>query len=178
MAQDWQMPRLSDRCQCGAEFEVDQPLTAALLETPQGYERHDYCPACELPAGDAVVAHWKTRRRPPRDADKRVTFDAQAILSFFERLSADEDAVAASAEKTQFRFVLALLLWRKKLLNFEATEHEDEREFWLFNTKRSSDRYRVLRPAIDETEMEQLSLQVEALLSGQIEAMEATPADA
>lgn len=164
MAVDWQMPRRSDRC-CvtGRVFEIGESFWVVLRQTPAGYERADYAldhaPADTL---DDELARWRTRRPEPKTQQTAPT-DRAALLKLFQSLDADEP------QHVQLRFVLALLLWRKKVLNLTDTEQGDAGEWWVFRRiGEEGEMHRVLRPELDETAAEQLGAQLESLLAGEI----------
>lgn len=160
MAHEWNMPRQSPSCcACEREFEVGEAFGAFLYTAPGGFERRDYCAAC-APADDAALAHWKTRRPAP-STRRAPAFDRETVFTFFSRLD-DPD----TPDKLQFRFVLALLLWRKKVLRFAETITDREGELWRFETPTGGQRYDVRRPELDETQIERLSAQLEQLLAG------------
>ena len=172
MATDYQMPRPGKVCSaCERAFEVEERFRACLYEIDEGYERRDYCARCAVPDAPAPVGSW-TSRRPAPAARKVQPFDREAIFNFFRRLE-DPD----TPEKVQFRFVLALLLWRKKVLKLDRSTQEDEREFWEFGMKATGESHRVERPILAEDELERLSGQLEHLLSGQPGELEALTPD-
>ncbi|MCA9243093.1 MAG: hypothetical protein KDA32_03995 [Phycisphaerales bacterium] len=154
------MPRRGDHCRvCGRGFAAGDHYRALLFETEQGYEREEVCLGCP-PHGDDFLASWRTHRPHPTGPQK-VRLDLPAIFSFFEGL-----ADATEPEKVQFRFVLALLLWRKKALRLQDSNSADGVETWHFTRPKSEDRYQVARPALDDQRIEELSAQLEALLAG------------
>jgi hypothetical protein len=162
MNHDWQMPRRGEACTaCQAAFEPGTVFNAYLYETSSGYERRDFCLRCALPAEPEPIGFWRTRRPQPT-ARKTAPFDREAVFAFFQRLQA-----ADSAGQLQFRFVLALLLWRKKVLKFDDTVHGDNGEVWRFTQPQTHETYNVARPELDEAEIERLSNQLEQLLAGQ-----------
>ena len=163
MATDWEMPRRGDVCcVCQKSFEPGDDLRAYLFETPEGYQRRDYCLNCPEPTDPSIVGSWKTRRPLPA-AKKTQVFDREAIFQLFTTL---EDAEAP--ERIQLRFVLALLLWRKKVLKFVNTETRENRETWLYAMPKSDARYAVIRPDLGEEQLERLGEQLEALLTGEV----------
>jgi len=108
------MPRRGEACAaCGRDFQPGETIRAYLYEFPEGYERRDYCANCRPPDEPFAIGSWQTRRPQPT-AKKTSAFDREAIYRFFEQL---EDA--DTPEKQRLRFVLALLLWRKKVLKFD-----------------------------------------------------------
>ncbi len=161
MAQDWQMPRPgSGCCTCAREFGTGEAFRVCLHETPAGYERRDYCATCSPAGGAEVIATWKTRRPPPAPK-KGPSFDPAAIFRFFQRLEG-----ADGPGQVQLRFVLALLLWRKKILRLERSVAGGAREEWEFSERGSDATHRVIRPELADDELERLSGQLELLLAG------------
>lgn len=167
MSQDWQMPRRGEACNaCQAHFEPGTAFNAFLFETSAGYERRDYCLACPPPAEPTPVGYWRTRRPLPT-VRKSAPFDREAVYGFFQRLHS-----AAEPHQLQFRFVLALLLWRKKVLKFIETIITDGAEAWRFIQPQSQEAFDVAKPDLDEEEIDRLSGQLEDLLAGGSEEME------
>jgi hypothetical protein len=124
------------------------------------FQREDVCDACPAPAHGGVVGWWRTRRKAPPERRSHA-FDREAVYSFFTRLEED-----AQADKRQFRFVLALLLWRKKVLKLTDTADRAGEEAWNFVAVHDGRKFAVVRPDLDEAQIERLSEQLEALLSG------------
>lgn len=167
MSQDWQMPRRGEACSaCQAHFEHGTHFNDYLFETNAGYERRDFCLTCAPPAEPLPIGHWRTRRPMPM-VRRAAAFDREAVFGFFQRLHS-----AAEPHQVQFRFVLALLLWRKKVLKFVETLATESGEAWKFIQPQSQETYDVQRPELDEEEIDRLSRQLEDLLASGGEAME------
>lgn len=161
MANDWQMPRRSDACAaCERPFEIGDPLHAFLYELAEGYVRSDYCDACEPKADPPPVGSWRTTRRAP--ATRKPAFDAEGIFTLFEQLDG-----ATEPGRRQLRFCLALLLWRKKTLRLDGSEIVDGVEHWRFTAVRGGTPHDVIRPELDDAEVERLSVQLEAVMAGE-----------
>ena len=162
MSTEWSMPRRGEACTgCHRPFAVGQQFAVHLYEADGGYARREFCEQCQPSPRPEPVAAWKTRR--PAPATKRtMSFDREAICGVFERLeTADQPA------QVQLRFVLALLLWRKKVLRLERTAALDGQEVWDFVIVQTGAVQRVPRPDLDEQQLEQLSAQLETLLAGE-----------
>jgi hypothetical protein len=76
---------------------------------------------------------------------------------------------AAQAEETEqekinFRFVLALILMRKRRLKYDATKTEDGREIWRLRVVGEGVFTEVVNPHLDEEQIEQLSSQIGQIL--------------
>ena len=130
---------------CGATgrpIVADEVFVAALRETPTGFERVDV----KLEAWDAfprdhIVAFWKmTMRRA--EAKKKMLVDDAVLLDLLLRL-ADTDQI----DKLCFRFVLALILMRKRLVIYEDTKHDDQgREIWTMRVRGREGTITVIDP--------------------------------
>ncbi len=206
MPNDWQMPRAGHACaSCARSFNPDETFRASLYETPAGYERRDFCLTCTPPSQPPAVGTWKARRAAPAAKPTR-TFDRQAMYQLFVQLADSSDsseppdssahpaaeptdssggqdpgvntgAGVARTDQTQLRFVLALLLWRKRVLKFTGAVESDQGEGWEFVAPAAGETHRVRRPPLAEDQLEHLSNQLEQLLSGESgDADPSTPA--
>jgi len=163
LATEWQMPPSTGQCAAGDRaFEPGDAFRAYLFATPGGYERRDYCLACAPPAGEAPIASWKARHAAP-SAPRRRALDVETVYALFEGLAAD-----GPPQQRQLRFVLALLLWRRRVLKLTDTVQEGEQEHWRFAAPSRGDLHVVERPPLAEEEIERLSAQLESLISGQV----------
>ncbi len=159
MATEWQMPQPGSACAtCAHAFEPGEAFRACLYESDTGYQRRDYCTRCEPPPEPAALATWQTRR--PIPTKKVQIFDRAAMYEFFRGLEADP-----RPEKVQFRFVLALLLWRKRVIKLDRSLTVGEHEEWEFSVPATGEVHRVARPDLAEEELERLSGQLEQLLA-------------
>ena len=165
MSNQWEMPRRGNICSAEAhEFAVSEPIWALLFETKDGYERRDFCLAHAPDDACGEIARWLTRRPEPRAA-KVQPFDREATFNFFKRLALQPEGAEISEQKLQFRFVLALLLWRKKVLKLESSDSAGDREVWCFRAPHADETFCVERPELAEDEIESLSQQLETLLA-------------
>ncbi len=172
MSSDWQMPRRNDRCgHCARRFDPGDVLQSRLYESVSGYERADYCDGCVPPAGPETVAAWRSRRSEST-ARRGAGFDRETALSFFRRL-----AEPTSPEQQQFRFVLGILLWRKKVLRFDRSDRTRDGEVWSFHIVAGDETFELPVPDLDESRLEQLSAQLDGLLSGGFDPLENTEQD-
>lgn len=168
MSREWNMPRRGEVCHATQRpFEVGEEFQVCLFETPEGYERRDYGLDVEPPTDPPPIASWRTRR--PEPATRKVQpFDREAIYAFFTRLDDPQ-----SPSQLQFRFALALLLWRKKVVRLDDTDVVDDVEQWRFVVPRTGEVHTVVRPELDEQQLEDLSTQLEQLLAGEAGDLEA-----
>lgn len=82
-----------------------------------------------------LFGYWKSRIPEPKQKKQRLFVDDQMLMNLLERLAGSEDG-----RRQSFRFVLALILMRKKLLRYDGSETEtgDEGEsihWWKLTPK-------------------------------------------
>jgi hypothetical protein len=77
------------------------------------------------------------------------------LMAFFDRLANETDP-----EKLNFRFVLALVLMRKRRLKYDGTRMEDGREVWSLRVVGEKAMVEVANPHLDDEQIELLTSQV------------------
>ena len=153
--------RPGNRCAvCSADLAPGDRLMAALRETAEGFERVDVCPAC-WPAFDraGLLAFWQAAVRRS-DAKPKRFVDDEVLCELFERL-----ADVPEPAKQNFRFVLGLILMRKRLLTYEASRHDDGRDVWVVRRRGKQDRLDLLNPHLDELQVAEVSQQLGDILN-------------
>lgn len=172
MTGDWEISRPTGKCAVTERVLGEgECYFAALFETPEGLVRRDYAEAVWTGPPEGCFCHWRGRV-PVREkkATTIVAVDRELLLQIFMRL---EDA--ESEAQRQFRFVLALLLMRKRVLKLENTVREAGQEYWELRVvgDESATTHRVLNPRLSPQQVDRLNAQVLALLGGDVEVVEA-----
>ncbi len=149
---DWEIKKPLGCCS-GSNKEIlpGDEYFAALIETNQGLERHDYCKEYWQENHPEVFYFWKAIMPDPNQK-KSIFIDDDTIMTFFNRLADEEDA-----EKINFRFVLCLMLMRKRRLKYVSSEVQDERELWLLNVAGEKRTTQVVNPNLREEQIEELT---------------------
>ncbi len=174
MAKEYNITRTAGLCSaCEQSLEPGQEFVATVRETVGDDDetelvRQDYCLACWEPAAEqttadkAVLGIWHARATAPKE--KKKTFvDDELLVSFFDRLEgADQPA------KVQFRFVLALILMRKKLLAYDGVEPGDGERPWLMHFRGAGRKCKVIDPHMDEEKIAEVSRQLGDVLEGDL----------
>jgi len=157
---DWLIKKtLGQCCQTGRQFAVGEEYYAALVETETGQlERRDYSSDWWQQHKPQVYCFWKTRM-PDSQQPKKLFVDDEMLMAFFERLGGE-----TAQEKINFRFVLTLVLMRKRRLKYESSEIKDGAEVWTMRITGTDDRVEVINPHLTEDEIEQLSSQMGQIL--------------
>jgi len=105
-----------------------------------------------------VFCYWRTKLPNP-EQKKRIFVDDDMLMAFFERLEQESEQ-----EKINFRFVLTLVLMRKRRLKYDSTKIEDDREVWRLKVTGEKEFVEVVNPHLDEEQIEQLSSQIGQIL--------------
>jgi hypothetical protein len=150
-------------CVTGQPIEPGQKFVAALLETPAGFERAD-CSLDAWPSHDRkdVVAFWQTVMPRP-EQKKKIFVDDTVLCELFERL-----ADVSEPAKLHFRFVLGLILMRKRLIIYESTRTDSGREIWSVRMKGRQDFLDLLNPKLDEAQIREVSQQLSEILEQEL----------
>jgi len=168
MATDWELARTTGRCAAtGRTFAEGEAYYAALFETPAGLERRDYGLDAWSGPPAGSFCHWRGRIPVREKKPASLDIDPQMLTQLFVGL---EDH--PSETRQQFRFVLALLLMRKRLLRFEGADRDGRQEYWQMRLAADKSLHRVLNPRLTDEHIARLSAQLTALLSGEVEAFE------
>ncbi|MCH8824701.1 MAG: hypothetical protein IH984_14475 [Planctomycetes bacterium] len=166
---------------CAASGETLQPgdeCIATLCERieDEGFDRLDYCPR-EWESGtrpERLFSYWRTTV-PASDAKEKILVDDSVLMDLFERLGQDK-----RQQRIAFRFILALILMRKRLLRYvrrggggdegDAGDKGDN-EIWFMRPKGSdpdSPLIEVINPQLSEEDIRELSDQLTEVLQGEI----------
>jgi hypothetical protein len=89
------------------------------------------------------------------------------LTQLFLRLEEEEGEA-----KQQFRFMLALLLMRKRLLKMQDSVREEGREYWRLMLMSDRSIHKVWNPELAPEQVDRLSAQLTAILSGGADAIE------
>lgn len=155
------------RCSAtGRVFEEGERYCAALIETPEGVDRRDYALDAWQGPPEGTLCFWHGRV-PVRAQKGPVTVNADLLTRLFCRLEEE-----TSPGRQQFRFMLALLLMRKRILRLSDTIQDGDEEYWELTLMSDRSTHRVLNPRLSPEATERLSEQLTAVLSGEIDAME------
>ncbi|MGQ9650684.1 MAG: hypothetical protein ACUVXJ_11285 [Phycisphaerae bacterium] len=168
MVEDWEVSRTTGRCAAS-----DRPLAegeayyAVLLETTSGFERRDYAIDAWQGPPEGTFCYWRGRVPVREKKPCSYAVDMAILSQLFTQL---EDAQSES--KQQLRFVLALLLMRKRLLKMDRSTTEEGREYWHMRMTSDQTVHRVLNPRLEKEQIDRLSAQLTAILSGEVDALQ------
>jgi hypothetical protein len=147
----------------GKPIEPGEKFTAALRETSAGFERLDISLGHwdEFDRKD-VIAFWQTSMPRP-EQKKKVFVDDAVLCELFDRLG-----TATEQNKLSFRFVLGLILMRKRLLVYETTRQEDGHDIWCVRQKGREEKLDLVDPKLNEQQMMEVSKQLGEILNEEL----------
>jgi hypothetical protein len=89
--------------------------------------------------------------------------DDGVLCELFERLASTTEPA-----KLNFRFVLGLILMRKRMIVYEDTRQEEGKEIWSVRFKGRDDRLNLLNPKLDEQQVMEVSQQLGEILNEEL----------
>lgn len=141
------------------------------------------------PGRESIFAYWRTRRPEEQDGEVvKIRFDPVVVLEFFRGLGgkgaaegeaegeeesagegAEPPAGPSESQRRDLRFVLSLLLIRKKVLLLKGTFIRDQYEWLELQERIEKDRtYEIANPELSESELEQVRDAIGELLQMQV----------
>ena len=162
---DWEIYKPLGECAAtGKKIEFGEEYFGALVEGADGLERKDFSAEYWYTEKPDVYCYWKSRLPSP-DQKKQIFVDDDMLMGFFERLANETDQ-----ERLNFRFVLALILMRKRRLKYDTTVMENGREIWRLKVTGEKRLIQVENPHLNEEEIEALSEQIGQVLHADLKA--------
>ncbi len=181
--QNWNIGRVDWRCaECQSELPPATSCWAVLSEnSPDAvrqsglpFQRQNYCEGCwqsqfETGLLKGVFSHWKTSVPEP-NRKARLLVDDHVLVDLFTRLGEQMDGA-----NLRFRFVLALLLMRKRILRYESSEllsqeqrhalnlTDEKSELWHMSLK--GEGVDVINPVLTNEQIGEVSEQISAILA-------------
>ena len=205
-APTYDIARPSGHCAfTGRALEPGEHYMAALVELEPDEQpvKQDAAAVLGFQRVDVSLDAWKEGHRPPRlfghwkavvpepNQKKKLLVDDDVLMNLLRRL-----ADATEPNRIAFRFVLALILMRKKLLRYDGTAkkqanvevtqedgstvtQEVEQEWWqmtpkldvskgIFGKWNEEEAIDVLDPHLDEQQIQQVGEQVSEILNAEL----------
>ena len=151
---DYQIQGNTRRCAVSAkELQPGDKVFSVLIERDGKLERQDYSSACWQGPPQGIFCFWSSTVPSP-SAPRRPQFDDDLLLDCFQRLDG-----AQEPDKVKFRYVIGLLLMRRKRLKFEEAPRRNGHAVLCLRCMRSGTLYEVVNPHLTDEEI--LSVQQE-----------------
>lgn len=74
-------------------------------------------------------------------------------------------ADAVELPKVSFRFVLGLILMRKRLIVYDGSRHDEGRDVWIVRLRGKAEQMDLVDPKLNETQVAEVSQQLGQILN-------------
>jgi hypothetical protein len=146
---DYQIQNSSRRCAItGRELNPGERYYSVLLDDGGTFTRKDYSVEAWQGPPEGAFSFWQGRL-PTGQGPRRLVIDDDMLVECFERLEGQEEP-----NKLSFRFVLALLLMRRRRFKLEESRQEGDAEVLVLRCPRTGARHQVLDPKMSDEELE------------------------
>ncbi len=165
MADLWQVAKSSKVCAAsGEEIPPEVPFYSGLLEGENGFERRDYSAAAWPEVDHGVFFSYWRNKGYSLNPDRRPPVDYERLLAFFDQLEGSEEA-----GKRLLRYVLALVLVRRRRLRLDDMKREEDGDrLVLFDRRNGGKTVEVLAPQVTEEELLQTQERLQQLFDADL----------
>jgi hypothetical protein len=145
---DYQIQPNTRRCVAtGRELQPGEKFYSALLDEGGKFVRQDFADDAWRGPPERAFSFWSGRVTEP-ERGRRPRIDDDLLLDCFQRLEGQTDPGRVS-----FRYVVSLLLMRRKRLKFEEARVENGQEVLCLRCARTGARHQTVNPRLTEEEM-------------------------
>ncbi len=169
---EWDIQSRADACTaCQRPFADKEAYHTLLSVDATGYARRDLCGVCYASASrDGVASYWQGEYKlpppPPPEAIQKET--AETLL---RKLVESTDPSHAAA-----RYILAVMLERKRILKHRDTVHEkDGNDLLVYEHARTGESFTLPDPHLRLDQLTHVQEEVAALLQPPAEGAKAEP---
>jgi hypothetical protein len=152
---DYQIQPNSRRCAItGRELQPGERFYSALLEEERQFVRKDFSQEAWQGPPQGAVSFWTGHVLAATDKAKP-RFDDDLLEDCFGRLEGQMES-----GRVNFRYVVALLLMRRRRLRFENSVMDAGVEKMILRCMRTGARHEVINPRLSDDEMAQVQDEV------------------
>jgi hypothetical protein len=145
---DYQIQPNTRRCAAtGKELPPGAKVYSVLLEQEGKLVRRDYSSEAWQGPPEGAFSFW-AGRVPAQEQGRQVRIDDEMLLECLQRLQGN-----AEPGRVNFRYVVALLLMRRKRLKFDQVRTAEGQEVLHLRCARTGAVYEVVNPRLTEDEM-------------------------
>jgi hypothetical protein len=156
---DYQIQPNSRRCAVtGRDLQAGERFYSALVEEDHRLTRKDYSAEAWQGPPQGAVSFW-TGHVPAATDKVKPRFDDDLLEDCFQRLEGQTEP-----SRVNFRYVVALLLMRRRRLRFETSVMDAGVEKMILSCLRSGARHEVINPRLSDDEMTQVQDEVFSVL--------------
>ena len=152
---EYQIQPNSRRCTAtGRELQPGERYYTALVEVDHQFVRKDFSQEAWQGPPTGAFSFW-TGRVPVGNEKIKPRFDDDLLEECFQRLQGQ-----AESSRVNFRYVVALLLMRRKRFRYEASLMENGIEKMTLRCLRTNEKHEVVNPRLNDDEMTQVQEEV------------------
>lgn len=145
---DYQIEAITRRCAAtGRELKPGERFYSVLTDEAGKFVRKDYAADAWQGPPEGAFSFW-AGRVPAEDQKRRPRIDDELLVDCLQRLEGQADP-----SRVNFRYIVALLLMRRKRLRFEESRKEGDHEVLVLRCARTRAVYEVHNPRLTEDEM-------------------------
>ena len=168
---EWRIQRRQARCRaCERDFAEGERHASGLAVRGEELEREDLCEPCWARRELEPLVHWFTRHHQDK---RKLQLDLATLEAIFVRLEGH-----GAARVRELRYVLALLLLRKRRIRLERVERGADGEALIVRRPRRDERLRVYVFDFAADRMDELRRELLALFEGAEIPADPSPAEA
>jgi len=145
----------------GQELRPGSVCHSVLVDRDGDLVRLDFSEEGWTTPPEGTVAQWKCVVPAPVEV-KRKLFDADALMSYFDQLTAEADPL-----NEKLRYILAILLLRKRRLKLDDSRWEANAEFLQLTSTQGEGTYEVRDLQLSEEELAELQETLNAHLAAE-----------
>jgi hypothetical protein len=145
---DYQIQPNTRRCTAtGRELLPGEKFYTVLLDEGDKFVRQDYSREAWQGPPQGAFSFW-SGKVPTTEQSKRPRIDDDLLVDCFGRLEGQTEP-----GRVNFRYVVALLLMRRKRFKFEEARTESGQEVLRLRCTRTGNSHEVVNPGLTEAEM-------------------------
>ena len=145
---DYQIQPSTRRCSVsGREIRPGEYYYSVLLEEDGKLVRKDFSVEAWQGAPEGAFSFWKGRLACSPNKH-RLPIDEEMLMECFQRLEGQLEP-----SRLRFRYVVALLLMRRRRLRFEQAEQDGSQEVLWMRCSRTGARHAVVNPGLTDEEL-------------------------
>jgi hypothetical protein len=156
---DYQIQSSTRRCAAtGRELKAGERYYSVLIDEGTTLTRRDYSLEAWQGPPERALGFWQGRL-PSGSAPRRPPIDEESLVDWIGRLEGELEP-----GKQSFRYVLALLLVRRRRLRLEDTRQDGGQEVLTLRCARTGARFHVIDPGLPDDELEAVQDEVFGVL--------------
>jgi hypothetical protein len=145
----------------GRELRIGERFYSVLLERDGKFQRRDYSSEAWQGPPEGAFSFW-SGPITAGDQNRLPRIDEETLIDCFERLDNENEP-----GRVRFRYIVALLLMRRKRLKFEEISKAGDQGILCLRESRSRRLHRVIDPHMTEEEMTTVQEEVLRVLGWQ-----------